>query len=76
MAIHKQEVEENVVIDDNLPTDGIDSEFLLNLQESQSEFDGWLDKVRERREKSLDLLEEVRQKLEHIRHNEFIEGSE
>jgi hypothetical protein len=38
----------------------MDSEFLSYLEESQNEFEGWLERVRYRRERSVSLLDEVR----------------
>ncbi|NEP83564.1 MAG: hypothetical protein F6K17_13015 [Okeania sp. SIO3C4] len=69
MAIEqdKQEIKDNPVLEDGLSTEGIDPEFLSDLQESQTEFESWLENIRGRREKSVSLLEEVREELEHLR---------
>ncbi|MGB3507745.1 MAG: hypothetical protein WBA93_00560 [Microcoleaceae cyanobacterium] len=69
MAIeqNRQEIEDNPVVKDGLSTEGIDQEFLSDLQESQTEFESWLENIRSRRKKSVSLLEEVREELEHLR---------
>ena len=63
MAIDKQEIEDNSVLQEDLSTEAIDPEFLSDLQESQTEFEGWLENIRSRREKSVSLLEEVKEEL-------------
>lgn len=65
MAIEeeKQEVDNNALLDEGLSFEGVDPEFLSYLEESQNEFEGWLERVRYRREKSISLLDEVRGEL-------------
>lgn len=58
-----QEMEDNLVLDEGLSTQAIDPKFLADLERSQGEFEGWLEKIRERGEKSISLLEEVREDL-------------
>jgi hypothetical protein len=62
MAIEeeKQEVEDNALLEEGLSAEGMDSEFLSFLEKSQNEFEGWLERVRYRRERSVSLLDEVR----------------
>jgi hypothetical protein len=62
MAIEeeKQEVEDNALLEEGLSAEGMDPEFLSYLEESQNEFEGWLERVRYRRERSVSLLDEVR----------------
>ena len=62
MAIEeeKQEVDDNALLEEGLSAEGADPEFLAFLEESQNEFEGWLERVRYRREKSLSVLDEVR----------------
>lgn len=62
MAIEeeKQMVEDNAVLEEGLSAEGMDPEVLSYLEESQNEFEGWLERVRYRREKSVSLLDEVR----------------
>jgi len=65
MAIEeeKQEVDDNALLEEGLSGEGVDPEFLAYLEESQNEFEGWLERVRYRREKSISLLDEVRGEL-------------
>ena len=60
MAIEEEklEVDDNAVLDEGLSYEGIDPDFVAYLEESQNEFEGWLERVRVRREKS--LLDEAR----------------
>ena len=56
----KQEVEDYAVLEEGLSVEGVDSEFVSSLDESQNEFEGWLERVRDRRESSVSVLDEVR----------------
>ncbi len=62
MAIEeeKQEQDDKAIFGEGLSAEGIDPEFLSYLEESQNEFEGWLERVRNRREKSISVLDEVR----------------
>ncbi len=37
----------NVLAEEGLSAEGMDSEFLSYLEESQNEFEGWLERVRD-----------------------------
>lgn len=59
-----QDVTDNAILEDDLSSQVVDSDFLADVQGSETEFEVWLQKIRERREKSVSLLEEVRRDLE------------
>ena len=65
----RQDVANEAILQDDSFSQAVDSEFLADLQKSEIEFDGWLEKIRERREKSVSLLEEVRGELERSRNS-------
>ncbi|NEP43878.1 MAG: hypothetical protein F6K35_33515 [Okeania sp. SIO2H7] len=66
MAIEevKPEVDDNALLEEGSSAERMDSEFLAYLEESQNEFEGWLERVRDRRERSLSVLDEVMGDLE------------